>query len=35
MKKGMIDSLDTIWTGKGDAASGIDALYDELESNLP
>lgn len=35
MKKGMIDSLDTIWTGKGDAASGIDALCDELESNLP
>lgn len=35
MKKGMIDSLDTIWTGKGDAASGVDALYDELESNLP
>lgn len=35
MKKGMIDSLDTIWTGKGDANSGIDTLYDELESNLP
>lgn len=35
MKKGMIDSLDTIWTGKGDAATGIDALNDELESNLP
>ncbi len=35
MKKGMIDSLDTIWTGKGDANSSIDTLYDELESNLP
>ena len=34
MKDGMIQSLDTIWTGTNDAATGIDALVDELSSNL-
>ena len=32
MKDGMIQSLDTIWTGTNDAATGIDALVDELSS---
>lgn len=34
MKAGMIESLDTLWTGTADAAASIDALYGELESNL-
>ncbi|EET59812.1 ABC transporter, solute-binding protein [Marvinbryantia formatexigens DSM 14469] len=34
MKAGMIESLDTLWTGTADAAGAIDALYNELESNL-
>ena len=32
--KRQIQSLDTIWTGTNDAATGIDALVDELSSNL-
>ncbi|MEY8353939.1 extracellular solute-binding protein [Lachnospiraceae bacterium 54-53] len=35
MKQGMIDSLDTLWTGKQDAGAAIDALCEELEANLP
>lgn len=34
MKAGMIDSLNTLWTGVADAEEAIDALYSELESNL-
>lgn len=34
MKAGMIESLDTYWTGASDAATAIDSLYSELESNL-
>ena len=34
MKAGMIDSLDTFWTGTADVNAAIDALYSELESNL-
>lgn len=34
MKAGMIDSLNTLWTGIADAEEAIDALYSELESNL-
>lgn len=34
MKAGMIESLNTLWTGTADAASAIDSLYGELESNL-
>ena len=34
MRAGMIESLDTLWTGTADAAASIDALYGELESNL-
>lgn len=35
MKQGMIDSLNTLWVGKADAKSAINALADELQSNLP
>lgn len=35
MKTGMIDSLNLLWSGKADAVTAIDSLYDELESNLP
>lgn len=34
MKAGMIDSLNTYWTGQADAATAIDSLKTELESNL-
>lgn len=34
MKAGIIDSLNTLWTGMSDAETAIDALYGELESNL-
>lgn len=34
MKAGMIDSLNTYWTGMADSTAAIDALYSELESNL-
>lgn len=34
MKAGMIENLDTLWTGTADAATAIDGLYGELESNL-
>lgn len=35
MKAGMIESLNTLWAGEADAAAAIDALYDELDTNLP
>lgn len=34
MKAGMIDSLNTLWSGTADAATAIDSLNGELESNL-
>lgn len=34
MKAGIIDSLNTLWTGTADAQTAIDSLYGELESNL-
>lgn len=34
MKAGMIDSLNTLWSGTADANEAIDSLYGELESNL-
>lgn len=34
MKAGMIDSLNTYWTGQADAQTAIDSLFSELESNL-
>lgn len=34
MKDGMVESLNTLWTGTADAATAMQALYDELESNL-
>lgn len=34
MKSGMIDSLNTLWSGQTDAKSAIDALYDQLNSSL-
>lgn len=34
MKAGIIESLDTLWTGTADSAAAIDALIAELESNL-
>ncbi len=34
MKSGMIDSLNAYWTGQTDAASAIDNLKAELETNL-
>jgi multiple sugar transport system substrate-binding protein len=34
MKAGMIDSLNALWTGQEDAATAIDNLNAELESNL-
>lgn len=34
MKAGMIESLNTLWSGTSDAAAAIDALAGELESNL-
>lgn len=34
MKAGMIDSLNTYWTGQADAQTAIDSLFGELESNL-
>lgn len=34
MKAGMIESLNAYWTGQSDAATAIDNLYGELESNL-
>lgn len=34
MKAGMIDSLNALWTGQSDAATAIENLKAELESNL-
>ncbi|MGN0400408.1 MAG: ABC transporter substrate-binding protein [Blautia sp.] len=34
MKSGMIESLNTLWSGTADATAAIDSLYGELESNL-
>lgn len=34
MKAAMIENLDTIWVGSADAATAIDGIYSELESNL-
>lgn len=34
MKAGMIESLNTLWSNTADAATAIDSLYSELESNL-
>lgn len=34
MKAGMIESLNTLWSGTADAATAIDSLTGELESNL-
>lgn len=34
MKAGMIDSLNTLWSGTADANEAMDSLYGELESNL-
>lgn len=34
MKSGMIESLDTLWSNTADAATAIDSLQGELESNL-
>lgn len=34
MKAGMIESLNTLWTGIANSEEAIDALYSELESNL-
>lgn len=35
MKSGMIDSLNTLWSGDTDAEEAVDMLYDELDTNLP
>lgn len=34
MKAGMIESLNTLWSGTADVATAIDSLTGELESNL-
>lgn len=34
MKSGMIESLNALWVGQLDAEAAIDALYNELQSNL-
>lgn len=35
MKSGMIDSLNTLWSGDTDAEEAVGMLYDELDTNLP
>lgn len=34
MKAGIIENLDTLWSGTADAAAAVDGIYSELESNL-